>query len=179
MRFVWWEYEIKMQSKEGIVCLWDSEPDREIPTLQRDSHAEFPGSISISHSAPLMSDHGRTATHGGFSCPEWTAAPRLSFWCNGHTFPPVYKPINPKSVQIRRPLSTGRPQFHNAALPGPEIERRGRTRENQRREAEIKAAQRLIWSIPAMSWRGEPPISAVGRRRGVRQGGGVGVVFIT
>lgn len=67
-------------------------------------------------------------------------------------FSSVRDPMHPKSWQRPRPVIDR--QIYNAALPGPSIETWGRTRENQRREAEVKAAQRLIWSQPARSWRG-------------------------
>lgn len=75
MRLVWWVYEKKIQSEEAVMCLWDLEAgmNRELPTLQRDSHAEFSASISITHSVPLMSNHGENCNcfHGFFS-PEHT-----------------------------------------------------------------------------------------------------------
>lgn len=81
---------------------------------------------------------------------QCTKASRLSV--EKKLFSSVRNPIHPKSWQRPRPVIDR--QIYNAALPGPWIETWGRTRENQRREAEVKAAQRLIWSQPARSWSG-------------------------
>lgn len=82
----------------------------------------------------------------------FTTASRLCLMSRTH-ISSVYGPINPKSRHSRGPLSTSKPQMCNAALPGLEIERRGATRKYQRREAEIKPAQRQVWSLPMRSWR--------------------------
>lgn len=118
--------------------------NRELPTLQRDSHAEFSGPISISQSVPLMSDHEERCNsfHHGIKASRLMSRTHIS---------PIYGPINPKSRHSWGPLSTSKPQMCNAALPGLETERRDRN--NQRREAGIKPAQRLVWSLPVRSWR--------------------------
>lgn len=124
------------------------------------SHAEFSGAFSI-HLAQSLSwaVMGRSV----FSTHQVIKASRLSVRCCGRMFSSVRDPIHPKSWQKPRPVIDR--QIYNAALPGPSIETWGRTRENQRREAEVRAAQRLIWSQPARSWRGES-------LRGGEEGGG-------
>lgn len=123
-----------------------------MPTLQRDSHAEFSGAFSIYLTHSLSwAVVGRSV----FSTHQGTKAPRhqgFLFDVAETLFSSVRDPMHPKSWQRPRPVIDR--QIYNAALPGPSIETWGRTRENQRREAEVKAAQRLIWSQPARSWRG-------------------------
>lgn len=60
------------------MCLRDVEAgmNRELTTVRRDSHAEFSGSISISHTAALMSNHGES--RNCVSCFFFLLLPRSS-----------------------------------------------------------------------------------------------------
>lgn len=118
--------------------------NRELPTVQRDSHGEFSGPISISHPVSLVSNDGD-------NCNCFHVSSSLSIWCREPPFPmPTRKwTLNPDTAKGL--ISTSdKPQICSAAPTGPEDREAG---ENKREPAGIKPAQRLIWSPQARSSR--------------------------
>lgn len=135
------------------MCLRDVEAgmNRELATVRRDSHAEFSGSISISHAAALtraITERAATVFHVFFSPSSSSSSPSLHRGIEASRLmwrtriSSVGRPINPTTTQPPPPkkipytagapvIDRRKPQICSAALPGP---REGEARRGGRRD---------------------------------------------